>query len=241
MKQVFLFWGLVLAGRGEATGDSQLQAAIVEALQEHFALAARVEEVEILEVQRFAPAGALGGERAHYELGRGGVRQVPGEGIYVWAGMEIDETRGRSIPVRARFRLPRLGEELRLKAAMDARQILVPELVELVRVYWKPNEAGRIAAFSWVVGKESRRRLAKGQRLLRNDFEAAPAVRRGERLVATERIRGGVLRYMAECLDAGAVGEAVRIRRPANWPGSKRWATAKVAAPGAVEILEGRP
>lgn len=213
-----------------AFGFGDVRAQIAQALEGEFGLRVDAEHVEMLELRHL---GKEAGERL--KLSASALRFDRTVETYLWPGQSLDAVSGRTAPMRVRFRLPKLGEEVRTREAVKARQVLSEKDVEKVACYWNPAEPrGRFARFSTVLGRETKSNLAAGRRLLASDVAILPVVRSGETVQVMQRVGTAVLRFPAVSLKAGRVGEEIPVRQTGDF----RQRRARIAGPGLVSIGE---
>lgn len=123
---------------------------------------------------------------------------------------------------------------VRARRTIPAGAAIHPADIELGAAAVDEIVHGIVTALEALAGCRARGRIDKGMFLRDTQVQGPPVVRPHDAVMVTARDAAGrmSLTYAAEALEAGAVGDAIRVRLVA----SKRVGIAKVVGPGAAEV-----
>jgi hypothetical protein len=206
-------------------------AALARQLYTHFSLSVDPSQIEILGEHAFGTVPAT--VDSELQMRALGLRFDRAERIYEWSGERRANGLRKSVPVRVRFRLPKLSRDFVLIKDKRPGTLLNPEDFRAEPAHWLPRP-GIAPRFPTEIARlECRRALRAGHILRPHDLALPPTIRRGESVAVTSFVGKAVLRYPAISARSGTIGDTITIRRPGDF----RLVPATVLGPGLVEVL----
>lgn len=181
-------------------------------------------QLELLDFQRTpVPAGTL-------EFPRSGLL-ARDRGPAIWRG-RLKYSTTRSVPVWARVRLSAPREAVIALEDLAPGKPVAATQVKLEKIDAHPFAPPAIASVGEVIGRVSRRRIARGEALRPGSLALADAVQRGDTVTVDVSSGAARLTFQARAESAGRAGDTVLVRNPAN---GRRF-RARVVGQGAVAV-----